>query len=141
MSIYVANDNGDWWEFKPGQTLYVLDTEKMAMGDLDEMIEEYGGGEIEQAFNHTGVAEMITYYGKPLPFAPLAVEQVQDVIEFIETRKLGIEHNLIDIGDLSERIHNAGWRDGDDAAREDYGHQQGQLALISEIAAALGVDL
>jgi len=24
MSLYIANENGDWWEFNPGDALYIM---------------------------------------------------------------------------------------------------------------------
>lgn len=26
MTVYIANENGDWWEYRKGSVLYVIDT-------------------------------------------------------------------------------------------------------------------
>lgn len=42
MAIYFANENGDWWEHKPGNRLYILDTEKLDPEELAEIEESWG---------------------------------------------------------------------------------------------------
>ncbi len=42
MSIFIANENGDWWEYKPGQVLYVLNTDDLSSNKLAEIEEEWG---------------------------------------------------------------------------------------------------
>ena len=42
MAIFIANENGDWWEYKPGQVLYVLDTEELPAEKLAEIEENWG---------------------------------------------------------------------------------------------------
>ena len=39
MTIYIANVNGDWWEFHPEHPLFVLDTDKIDP-ELWEAIQE-----------------------------------------------------------------------------------------------------
>lgn len=38
----IANENGDWWEYKPGQQFYVLDTEEMDPADKAKAEEDWG---------------------------------------------------------------------------------------------------
>lgn len=42
MAIYIANENGDWWEYKPFSPLYVLDTDKLSPEHLAEIEENWG---------------------------------------------------------------------------------------------------
>ena len=39
MTVYIANENGDWWQYVKGETLYVIDTDsaeiKQALADED----------------------------------------------------------------------------------------------------------
>lgn len=47
MAILIANENGDWWQFQPGESLYILNTDELTdeqyraivtdWGDLDTM--------------------------------------------------------------------------------------------------------
>lgn len=36
MPIFIANENGDWWEYRPGQKLYILDTQNLEREALTE---------------------------------------------------------------------------------------------------------
>ena len=29
MAIFIANENGDWWEYQPNSVMYVLDTDDL----------------------------------------------------------------------------------------------------------------
>ncbi len=42
MSIFIANENGDWWEYKPDQALYILNTEDLSEEDYEEVVERWG---------------------------------------------------------------------------------------------------
>lgn len=42
MAIYIANENGDWWEHVPGSSLYILNTEDLAPEELAEIEENWG---------------------------------------------------------------------------------------------------
>jgi hypothetical protein len=42
MPIFMANVNGDWWEFEEGQALFVLNTDNLSIEKLAEIEEEYG---------------------------------------------------------------------------------------------------
>lgn len=42
MAIYIANENGDWWEHKPGHKLYVLDTDQLHPEQLARIEEDFG---------------------------------------------------------------------------------------------------
>jgi len=46
VAIYIANENGDWWELtaKAGSTLYVLDTDKLTNAEKVDLIEKWGAG-------------------------------------------------------------------------------------------------
>ena len=54
MSIYIANTNGDWWEYHDGDPLFVLRTEDIPEGIEDDEIE---GDKFE---------DIIIEYGKQL---------------------------------------------------------------------------
>lgn len=41
MAIYIANENGDWWEFTPDECLYVLDTEKLTADQKEYLEDDY----------------------------------------------------------------------------------------------------
>lgn len=41
MPIYMANVNGDWWEFEEGQALFMLNTDNLSTEKLAEIEEEY----------------------------------------------------------------------------------------------------
>lgn len=43
MAIYLANVNGDWWEYNSEHPLYFLDTDLIPQAELDEIQEEHGG--------------------------------------------------------------------------------------------------
>lgn len=34
MTVYIANENGDWWEYVKGSVLYVLDDENAGVKEL-----------------------------------------------------------------------------------------------------------
>ncbi len=42
MTIFIANENGDWWEYKPGQQLYVLDTDELTYEQEQEILPNWG---------------------------------------------------------------------------------------------------
>lgn len=50
MAIYVANQNGDWWEVDTDKTtaLYVLDTEKLTFLEKVEIVNEWDDFDPEQ---------------------------------------------------------------------------------------------
>lgn len=41
-TLYVANENGDWWVLSPNDVIYVMDTDKIPAGasDLDDKFEQ-----------------------------------------------------------------------------------------------------
>lgn len=55
MPIFIANENGDWWEHRPGQNLYILDTETML--DRDALTDWHIYGEMHpDTIKEQGVA-------------------------------------------------------------------------------------
>jgi len=42
MAIFIANQNGDWWEYDPKDVLYVLDTDDLPEEVAEEWREEDG---------------------------------------------------------------------------------------------------
>lgn len=54
MTIYVANLNGDWWEHKPEDPLFVLDTDKLSKEDLDQIKSEIGEDKFEMLIEDYG---------------------------------------------------------------------------------------
>lgn len=59
MALFIANENGDWWEFRPGDNLYILDTddlpEEVAKEWQDESTGEFWADE-----------QLIWEYGKDI---------------------------------------------------------------------------
>jgi hypothetical protein len=45
MAIFIANENGDWWEYQPNRVIYVLDTDDLPASVAEEW--DNGSGEIE----------------------------------------------------------------------------------------------
>lgn len=42
MTVYIANVNGDWWQYDPTHPIYVLDTDKLTPSQLNDIMDEYG---------------------------------------------------------------------------------------------------
>jgi hypothetical protein len=42
MAIYIANVNGDWWEYHPEHPLYVLDTDNLNDVQISEIEDNWG---------------------------------------------------------------------------------------------------
>jgi hypothetical protein len=42
MAIFIANENGDWWEYQPGQVLYVLNTDDLDDHATDDIANNWG---------------------------------------------------------------------------------------------------
>ena len=42
MAIFIANENGDWWEYQPNSVMYVLDTDDLPEDVADEWRDEDG---------------------------------------------------------------------------------------------------
>lgn len=55
MAIYIANVNGDWWEFTSDQPLYVLDTDLLSHEE-----EEY----VNESLDSDKFERVIMEYGK-----------------------------------------------------------------------------
>jgi hypothetical protein len=57
MTVYIANENGDWWEYVKDSVLYVIDTDNpeitQAMRDQDM---EIGGDKFEKFIWNNGSA-------------------------------------------------------------------------------------
>jgi hypothetical protein len=81
VAIYIANENGDWWELtdKAGSTLYVLDTDKLTNAEKVELIDEWGNGFdlatntesdipelLPSAFAHNKVDYILWQHGTPI---------------------------------------------------------------------------
>ena len=57
MAIFIANENGDWWEYQPKSVMYVLDTDDLPEEVAEEWRDE--DGEISWADE-----DLIQEYGK-----------------------------------------------------------------------------
>lgn len=42
MAIFIANENGDWWEYQPNSVMYVLDTDDLPEDVAKEWEDEDG---------------------------------------------------------------------------------------------------
>ena len=42
MTIYIANVNGDWWQYDPTHPIYVFDTDKLTQGQFDDIMDDVG---------------------------------------------------------------------------------------------------
>ena len=42
MAIFIANENGDWWEYQPKSVMYVLDTDDLPEEIANEWRDEDG---------------------------------------------------------------------------------------------------
>lgn len=42
MAIFIANENGDWWEYQPNSVMYVLDTDDLPEDVANEWRDEDG---------------------------------------------------------------------------------------------------
>lgn len=47
MAIYVANVNGDWWEYQAHHPLFVLDTDELSEADLAIIGDDIGEDKFE----------------------------------------------------------------------------------------------
>ena len=70
MAVYVANENGDWWQYVKGETLYVINTDD---AEIQEglIVEDVQVG--EDKFEH-----FIQRYGKPVDIAKGAYKWEQE---------------------------------------------------------------
>ena len=62
MAKYVANVNGDWWQYHNEHPVYVLDTDNLSP-DLIERIEDYTGMDFAEVLEQDGFDEIITEFG------------------------------------------------------------------------------
>lgn len=58
MTVYIANVNGDWWQYDPTHPIYVLDTDKLTQGQFDDIMDEVGELEGDK------FEDVIQQYGK-----------------------------------------------------------------------------
>lgn len=42
MAIFIANENGDWWEYQPNSVMYVLDTDDLPEDVAEDWRDEDG---------------------------------------------------------------------------------------------------
>jgi hypothetical protein len=54
MAIYVANVNGDWWEYHSSHPLFVLDTDELSEADLAIIGDEIGEDKFENLIMQYG---------------------------------------------------------------------------------------
>lgn len=59
MALYIANENGDWWQFDERDVLYILDTDNLPEEVAKEWQDENGDVEWVDDF-------LIWEYGKPV---------------------------------------------------------------------------
>ena len=57
MAIFIANENGDWWQYEPGRSMFILDTDDLPEGVAKDWQDE--NGDIEWTDEQT-----IWEYGK-----------------------------------------------------------------------------
>lgn len=62
MAIYLANVNGDWWEFRKEHPIYVLDTDKLSPETVAH-IEDYTGLDLADVVEQHGFDQIITEFG------------------------------------------------------------------------------
>ena len=83
--IVIANENGDWWEHKPGEKLYVLDLNQMDPEQIAELEDELDipNGKIEQEMmNQDKLHKVIWDYGHEIT-TPIDTSQVERFMEYI----------------------------------------------------------
>lgn len=61
MAIYASNENGDWWEVTPNDTLYILNTDDLSDYDKNYILETWGDIPADDKFE-----QVIQEYGKTL---------------------------------------------------------------------------
>lgn len=77
MGIYVANQNGDWWEATEPMVLFVLNTDNLTFEEKVAITNEYGepydeefntpeeiDGLVADVFEAYGVEDVIQEFGK-----------------------------------------------------------------------------
>lgn len=61
MATYIANINGDWWEFFPEHPIYVLDTDNLNEDEFEDM----------EIIGSDGFEAIIMTYGQEVSLADL----------------------------------------------------------------------
>ncbi len=70
MAIYLANENGDWWEYKPNQALWILNTDDLSAEQLQDITENWGPIDGSEDLPEK-LERVIWKYGHPLYLEPL----------------------------------------------------------------------
>lgn len=52
MTVYIANENGDWWQYTKGETLYVIDTDNPEIQQALELEDVQAGQDKFEHFIH-----------------------------------------------------------------------------------------
>lgn len=42
MTIFIANENGDWWQYLPGEKLYILNTDELTDDQYRDIVNNWG---------------------------------------------------------------------------------------------------
>ena len=78
MPIYIANENGDWWEYRPTDKLYVIDTDKLSHDQQEKIIADWGFDDtLESAFQHNKVERVLWQFGDTLTIDPTQATPIE----------------------------------------------------------------
>jgi hypothetical protein len=83
--IVIANENGDWWEHKPGSKLYVLDLNQMdpeQIADLEDELDIPNGKMNKEIMNQDKLHKVIWDFGYEMPIQ-IDNPQIEGLIEYI----------------------------------------------------------
>jgi hypothetical protein len=83
--IVIANENGDWWEHKPGEKLYVLDLNQMdpeQIADLEDELDIPNGKIEQEMMNQDKLHKVIWDYGYEIT-TPVDNSRVEELVEYI----------------------------------------------------------
>lgn len=83
--IVIANENGDWWEHKPGEKLYVLDLNQMdpeQIADLEDELDIPNGKINKQIFDQDKLHKVIWDFGYEIT-TPIDNSRVEELVDHI----------------------------------------------------------
>lgn len=89
MTRYIANANGDWWEYHVTQPLYLFDTDILTAEQFANIIDEHEGLENDK------FEDVIMEHGVPVSLE--AGIAGNELIEYIKVHIISLEQDLEDI--------------------------------------------